>query len=113
MADDKKNIKRLAEEEAEDRKDEKVNVFVTSAQLGDLLFKVKLTTPFTKISTAFCTKKGLDPKTIRYLSSAGELVNTSQNLSEIMDTLGLELEDVDGVEAVRIDCVQQQIGGGR
>jgi hypothetical protein len=29
-----------------------------------------------------------------------------------MDTLGLQLEDVDGVEAVKIDCVQQQIGGG-
>ncbi|KAI5810653.1 hypothetical protein BZA77DRAFT_377442 [Pyronema omphalodes] len=110
MTEDKKNIKQILEE-AEERKDEKINVFVASAQLGDLLFKVKHTTPFMKISTAFCNKKGLDPKTVRYLSSSGELINTSQNLSEIMDSLGLQPEDVDGVEAVKIDCVQQQIGG--
>jgi hypothetical protein len=43
MADDKKNIKQLAEE-AEDRKDEKVNVFVTSAQLG--MFSDTVFNPF-------------------------------------------------------------------
>lgn len=66
---------------------------------GEVHFKVKVTTKFEKIMNAYCTKKSLDSKVMRFMYE-GERINGEQTPQE------LEMEDGD-----QIDANQEQLGG--
>mmetsp|Transcript_14153 Transcript_14153/g.23958 ORF Transcript_14153/g.23958 Transcript_14153/m.23958 type:complete len:95 (+) Transcript_14153:99-383(+) len=78
---------------------EKINLKVVDQENTEVHFKVKFTTKFEKIITAYCAKKGIDPEKTKFLYDGVRLVNEQT-------PKGLEMEDG--------DCIQvfvEQLGG--
>lgn len=79
--------------------DEHLAIKVKSGDGQEVFFKVKRTTPFSKIMSAYCKKVGQDLENVRFLFD-GQRVKPENTPAE------LEMEDEDSV-----DAMVQQIGG--
>jgi small ubiquitin-related modifier len=74
---------------------------VVKAQDGaEMQFKVKPTTKFGKMITAYCSRKGLDEKSVRFVFD-GQRLNEQSTPAE----MDMQSDDV-------IDVVVEQLGGG-
>jgi len=78
---------------------EHLSLKVKSQDGNEVYFKVKKTTAFSKVMTAYCKKVGQDPEQVRFLFD-GVRVRPDQTPAD------LEMEDED-----EIDAMVQQTGG--
>mmetsp|Transcript_4029 Transcript_4029/g.18393 ORF Transcript_4029/g.18393 Transcript_4029/m.18393 type:complete len:93 (+) Transcript_4029:94-372(+) len=88
--------------EEEDKKEDKgdhINLKVKDQDNSEVHFKVRQTTKFEKIFTAFCSRKSLQPGAVRFLFD-GQRINPTQTPQE------LDMEDGDS-----IDAMMEQVGG--
>mmetsp|Transcript_5941 Transcript_5941/g.26295 ORF Transcript_5941/g.26295 Transcript_5941/m.26295 type:complete len:93 (+) Transcript_5941:62-340(+) len=91
----------MAEEEekkGEDKGDH-INLKVKDQDNSEVHFKVRQTTKFEKIFTAFCSRKSLQPGAVRFLFD-GQRINPTQTPQD------LDMEDGDS-----IDAMMEQVGG--
>mmetsp|Transcript_13962 Transcript_13962/g.40484 ORF Transcript_13962/g.40484 Transcript_13962/m.40484 type:complete len:92 (+) Transcript_13962:62-337(+) len=82
-------------------KAETINILVRDQTSGEVHFKVKPHTKFSKVMDAYCSKKAVAGDSIRFMFDGSRIQRDSTPAS-------LELEDGDV-----IDAVQEQIGGRR
>lgn len=82
-------------------KGDQINLKVKDQDGAEVHFKVRMSTKFEKIFTAFCSKKSLDPSHVRFLFDGQRIQSTSTPAD-------LEMEDGDS-----IDAMMEQIGGLR
>jgi hypothetical protein len=59
---------------------------VLTTETGELIFKVKLSTQFSKIASAFCKARGVDVKTVRFLSDRGQRLMGQTTIEEVCKT---------------------------
>ncbi|KAI8470056.1 MAG: small ubiquitin-like modifier 2 [Monoraphidium minutum] len=85
--------------EAGQPKGEHLNLIVKDATGGEVQFKVKSTTKFGKIFTAYANKKSLDVRAIKFLFDGNRL-------QDDMTPAEMEMEDGDA-----IDAMLEQVGG--
>ncbi|CAL5226904.1 g9778 [Coccomyxa viridis] len=76
-----------------------INIVVKDQNSGEVHFKVKPTTKFSKIFDAYAGKKGVEAANIKFLHD-GQRIRDHQTPGE----LGIEDNDV-------IDCLLEQVGG--
>jgi len=80
---------------------EHLSLKVKSQDGNEVYFKVKRTTQFSKVMTAYCKKVGQDLESVRFLFD-GQRLNPQQTPAD------LDMEDED-----EIDAMVQQTGGAR
>lgn len=51
--------------------------------LGELAFKVKSSTVFSRIVNAYCKNKGISPKSVRFHDDGGHRINIEQTVAEV------------------------------
>ncbi|KAF8246868.1 hypothetical protein K440DRAFT_317911 [Wilcoxina mikolae CBS 423.85] len=68
--------------------DAKINVLVRAQTGGELIFKVKLSTQFSKVASAFCKARGVDVKTVRFLSDRGQRLMGESTIEQVCFATG-------------------------
>eukprot|EP00798_Chlamydomonas_sp_ICE-L_P021030 gene21030-27899_t len=80
------------QEQEQKTKQEVINIVVKDQSGTEVTFKVKPSTKFGKIMDAYCTKKALDPNTVKFLFDGTKIQRDKTPLE-------LEIEDGDNVDA--------------
>lgn len=81
------------------KKDENLNLKVKSPNGDEVIFKVKQTTPFHKLMTAYCKRTGTEFESTRFMFD-GQRITGEQTPKD------LNMEDED-----EIDAMVTQVGG--
>ena len=76
-----------------------IQLVVKSQDQSEVQFKVKRNTKFIKVKMAFCSRKSLEPDSVRLVFDGERLID-----EKCPEDLDMEDGDV-------IDCIMEQIGG--
>jgi len=88
---------------------EQITLFIRGQNNSEIKFRVKPTTNFKKVSTAWCKNQGVDPTTVRFVDDGGVRLQLDKTIEE----LNLEPEnDPEEGWIVYVDAFLQQVGGG-